>query len=396
MKKIFIFAACMLLASVFCYKKNNMVAKAMPVLNDVYDQVFLNTVDNVINDAYGFAVDFVAEKELVYDIKLDPLGYVYEFSVQDNNGYAFVINSNNQIRLAELHFNENSPFLHCLYREEDSFKRIFIANSFYGYYSRGNFYLTNGNVEFVPELFDTEAVYGSDYDLVTTTQNVYYKTKTQTESYAMAQRYPSFADMGNKKNACVPISAVNILQYWDRYKVDLIPDYEPGSGFGNYYSYNKKDSTLKNLVDELYDLMQTNVNGVGTSIRQFKEGMDAYCGAKGYSVQYESCMGQQTIDYELAKQKMQSGKPLIIFLDPFGVSTVTAADGYDIIKLESGSVAHSVAGFGYKTISYVFQDDSTRTDKYICVNSGLSNGAIAYLNIDFNNTFDEVYAINII
>lgn len=75
---------------------------------------------------------------------------------------------------------------------------------------------------------------------------------------------------------------------------------------------------------------------------------------------------------------------------------ITAADGYDIIKFERGSVAHSVVGFGYKTIAYVLQDDSIRTDRYICVNSGLSNGAIAYLNIDFNNTFDEVYAINII
>lgn len=94
MKKVFVFAACMLLAAVFCFKKANISAKAMPVLNDGYDQIFLNTVDKVINEAYGFAVDFIAEKELVYDIKLDPLGYVYEFSVQDNNGYAFVINAN--------------------------------------------------------------------------------------------------------------------------------------------------------------------------------------------------------------------------------------------------------------------------------------------------------------
>lgn len=199
MKKVFIFAACMLLAAVFCYKKENISAKAMPVLNDGYDQIFLNTVDNVINEAYGFAVDFIAEKELVYDIKLDPLGYIYEFSVKNNNGYAFVINSNNQIGLAELHFNEDSPFSHCLYGEEESLKRIFITNSFYGYYSHDKFYLTNGNVEFLPEMFNDTAVYGSDYDLVSTTQNVYYKTKTQTESYTMARLYPSFADIGDKK-----------------------------------------------------------------------------------------------------------------------------------------------------------------------------------------------------
>lgn len=396
MKKVFIFAACMLLAAVFCYKKVNISAKAMPVLNDCYDQIFFNTVDYVINEVYGFAVDFIAEKELVYDIKLDPLGYIYEFSVQNNNGYAFVINLNSQIGLAELHFNEASPFSHCLYGEEDSLKRIFITNSFYGYYSHGKFYLTNDNLEFLPEMFNDTAVYGTGYDLVSTNQNVYYKTKTQTESYTMAQRYPSFADMEDKENACVPISAVNILQYWDRYKVNLIPNYEPGQGRGVMYSYKTSNNTLMALGNELYDLMQTNINGVGTSIRQFKEGMDVYCGAKGYSVQYESCMGQQAIDYELAKQKMQSGKPLIIFLDPFEVSSIIAADGYDIIKLERGRAAHSVVGFGYKTISYTLQDDSIRTDQYICVNSGLSNGAIAYLNIDFNNTFDEVYAINII
>ncbi|MDE6285346.1 MAG: hypothetical protein K2M17_06325 [Bacilli bacterium] len=364
-------------------------AKAMELDNDEFDAVFLKTVEEYVYDNCYGDIELVAGKELLYDIDINTIGYIYDFTLNAEDGYAIVVNSNGYPEVAEIYFNSVNP----LKDVED--KRIYITNSLYVYYQDTSYYLTSGeeiSAEGVEALRDI-AYYSSDAVITTSSETIYYTTKVETDAYQMAKRHPAINKITGYSNACVPLAGANIIQYWDRYLPNLIENYTPGIAAGSYYLYNTPNNVLTNMAIELYNLMGTST--AGATISQFKSGMNSYCSRKGYSISYESCMSSGRLNYTLAKEKMRNGRPMVIFADPFTVATISSSGNSDNIEYFKASAGHSVAGFGYKDIQYTLSTGQTRTDNYIEIASGLADCAVGYYNINYDTTIYDAYAVYI-
>lgn len=364
-------------------------AKAMELGNDEFDVVFLKTVEEYVYDNCYGDIELVAGKELLYDIDLNSIGYIYDFTLNAEYGYAIVVNPNGYPEVAEIYFNSANPL------KDVEYKRIYITNSFYAYYKDASFYLTSGD-EISAEGVETLryiAYYSADAVITTSSETVYYTTKVESNAYQMAKRHPAISSITGYKNACVPIAGANIIQYWDRYSPNLIENYTPGIAAWSYYLYNVPNNVLNNMAIELYNLMGTST--AGATISQFKSGMNAYCSSKGYSISYESCMNSGRFNYTLAIEKMRNGRPLVIFTDPFTVATISSSANSDQIQYLKAAAAHCIAGFGYKDIKYTLTNGQTRTDNYIEIASGLSECAVGYYNINYDTIIDDAYGVYI-
>ena len=362
---------------------------------DEFDAVFLETAEETVPDFYFGEVELSANKEVLYDIDLNGFGFIYDFTVDGQDGYATVINTEGYPELSGIFFNSTCPF--DAVNIEDYY-RIYVSGCTYLYYYGGAYYSLSG-VELSDEIIT--ALRGNAYlamnsYIVGSNETIYYLTKTITASNELALRYPQIDDIVGHSNCCVPIAGANIIQYWDRYKPDLIPNFEPGATFMGAYIYKIAGDELDDMAYDLYVAMGTNGNGPGTTITECMSGLSSYVSDKGYTFSYESCMTNSVFNYTLATQKIDANKPLLLFVDVFSVATIHINSDNDYITYRTVNAAHAMAGFGYKTIYYTFSDNTTRTDNYICVSSGLDQLETGYYNISYNNTqIDAVYAINI-
>ena len=366
-------------------------AKAMELTNDEYDRLFIQTIEEYIGDNYNSAVELIANKEIIYDIELNKFGYIYDFTLNGQKGYATVVDSRGYPELTEVYFDSLNPFLNG-----GNYYRIYIGNSIYAFYNDNSYYVSSGDKisEDEVELLKDIAYYSNDPNITSSSETIYYITKVVDDEKQLALRYPSIDMIDGHSNGCVPIAGANIIQYWDRFLPNLIENYTPGLEVGTSYIYYKPTPIVYNVGNELYDLMGTNEDG-GATIYQFKSGMTKYCSNRGYKISYESCMSLGKFNYSKAKEKINIGHPVVLFVDPFALATITSNDNSDLIQYYKINMPHTMVGFGYKDIKYTLTNGLIRTDNYIEVASGMIEYSNGYYNINYETIIDDAYGVYI-
>lgn len=373
----------------FVFLPQNTIVKAQELTDDEYDRLFIATVEEYIGDNYNGTVNLTATKDIIYDMDLKEFGYIYDFELNDKNGYATIIDSRGYPELAEIYFDALYPFS-C----DETCSKIYIKNLLYIYYSEGSYYLTTGDVltEEEIETLKNVSYYSGATDIEIVTETIYYTTKVETAQKQLADRYPA-VDAIAYNNACAPIAGTNLIQYWDRYFPNLIEDYSPGIEIGSHYFYSFPNKTVTNVGAELYELMGTNTNGAGTTINQFKNGMTQYCSKRGYNISYASCMNFGKFSYSKAKERIDKGEPLVIFTEPVTFAKIESGEGSDEIHYYKMELPHTLVAFGYKDIKYTLSNGQTRTDNYLEVESGAVEYKAGYCNVNYETTIDDAYGV---
>lgn len=390
--KIFVLLfMCMFLVAGFAMSSNTK-AYAMELNYDEYDEVFLQSSKELIEKQYDDGYSIVADKELVYDMQQNKFGYVYDFSINGEKGYAIVVNIDNIVELEEIFFNSSNP-----YETSSDETKIYVSNLIYltkdedGNYKESGELLSEVEVQYYNEI----AYASSAGSIVEEQETIYYASKNTIANFSLANKIPSCcAETNLGSNICVPVAGANIIQYYDRYNNNLIPNYTPGRGAGNIYVYNTISDTLRNVITQLYSDMGTNSTVAGTTINQFKSGLNTYCSRQGYSVSYVSCMNGGAMDYALVKSNIGNQKPVIIFVSK-SIYTVDISNnsGYDVVKNSTYTANHSLVAFGYKEIKYTFSDGSSRTINMLQVATGVAGLDNGYLNLNKNNIINDVMAV---
>lgn len=366
-------------------------ASAMELNNDECDIVFSENVKELAKENYAGVITISATKEPLFDMNLQALGFLYLFSVNAESGYAIVVRINGAFEVAELYFNAVDPYSGA------NGSRVYVGNMLYLYYANGDFYLAGEDAplsEHQVDVVRSIAFYSDGGTITTAYEAVNYVTKSESK-YELAKRHPGITHIGGYTNTCAPVAGANIIQYWDRYKTDLIADYTPGTSVGSLYLYKAPSSYTDAVLVQLYYDMETNVYGSGTTITQFKNGLITYCARENYTVTYESCMVNNAFSYTTAKQYLAAGKPLSIFLYGFNVVEVLNTDSTDHIYYWLSGAGHIMSAFGYKEITYTLADSTTRLDKYLMVAAGLVVKDRGYLNVQSNLQVDDAYAITV-
>jgi hypothetical protein len=124
--------------------------------------------------------------------------------------------------------------------------------------------------------------------------------------------------------------------------------------------------------------------------------MTTYVGRVNLNISFDSCIQNGNFSFSDAKQQLENGLPLALFLDTYSlVSINTINSNKDSLDGVISNALHAMAGFGYNEITYTLSGGQTRNDRYIAVATGLIERLEGYFNIDYNTQIDECYAVNI-
>lgn len=373
---------------------DDQIAVAIELNEDDCDMIVLENIEKLATENYSTDISFVALKEPLYDISLVQFGFVYDFSINGEAGYAILINTNGKFEVAEVFFDAHNPYSNI---NGNGF-RVYAQNMLYLIFCDANYYVAGSSEpisENVLNIIRDRAYYAfSEITITSVTETVSFISKQEKQNN-LVTRYPALSEIADYHNACAPIAGAGIIQYWDRFCTNLIPDYTPYAKIGNSYLYKEAGDTLNAVIIRLFQDMGTNTVKPGTSISQFVNGMNAYCARQGYNIIYDSCMTNGVFDFAKAKSVIDLGKPMVLFLDTFNIVTISSADNEDSISYINGTGCHAMTGYGYKEIDYVLSGNITRSDRYIAVGSGMSVCKRGYFNINYHNQIDDAFAISI-
>lgn len=390
MKKFFMMFVLLVISLFAVGGFSNDKVYAQTEFNDEADIVFEKNLEEMLVEQGYIEYELLANKQIIYDIDLKKLGYVYDFDLNFQKGFAIVIKTEIGFEMTEIYFDSTNPYGDL----NDDNLPIYFNNMTYAYYNNDNYYWAYSNSQISQE--DIEEIRSIAYcgydDLVISSEIITFSNRTET-SNNIVSIYPICYDIDGLNNACVPIAASSLIVFYDRYKSDLIPNYIPGMSMGANYIYKAHNEDIESVIRQLYADMGTNTTSSGTTVPQFKSGMNKYCNRAGYSFSYTSCMSSNSFNFELAKQKLEQGIPIILFVNKFSVASLTCQTNSESIEYVSGNLLHSMGGFGYKEITYNLTDGSTRVDKYIAVCGGVNACKKGYYNINRNTTVNDAYAI---
>ncbi len=355
------------------------------------DEVFKNTLDDLADEYVDGHYAVSANKEIVYDIALNPLGVVYDFAINGERGYAILIDVDGMIEVSEIYFDADNPYA-ILDAEYPVYVQpfVYVASDGERITTLDGTPLDDQTVEMLAE----DAFFGGGEDDLWGSNEYVYYTDRSDNNKLLSMMYPTNTDVSGLGNSCVPIAAGNIITYWDRFCPNLIPNYEPGSFLLTEYLYTGQCSETDAVTRQLYVDMDTNGPNPGTTVEQFKTGIKTFCNRQGYGVTLASCMTGGAFDFGKVKSAIDDGKPLMLFTKTFSAAEIFRKDGYDILSFLNCSATHAMAGFGYNEVTYTLSDGTVRIDKYVAVATGLHNQIKGYCNINATN-FGDVLSVTI-
>lgn len=367
------------------------VAYAEEISESDNDRVFKETISSLLEDGNTVMQNVYAYKKMIYDININPLGYLYEFDTSKSSGYAIIINDGKNYRPTEFFEEASSPFLAI------DGKPIYISEFVYANYKQDkNVFIMGSGITMTGQVIKETypEYYCSDGNLLLESNSQVNYAFKNTHEFTMATDIPIYIHIMNYD--CAPIAGANILTYYDREKTNLIPDYSPVITLGNIYKYKKQNDKVNQVVSNLYSKMNTGNGNAGTSIADFKRGLQKYCTTVNYQISFTSCMNTGNLDYTYAKNKIDDGQPIAMFFSSLTLSRINEDEpNVDTYTNLSGTINHVMVGFGYREITYSYNNGTSQKYNFIKVATGISKMPKGYLNVD-NAIFDDVYSVNII
>ena len=230
-----------------------------------------------------------------------------------------------------------------------------------------------------------EEIRYADAPIVSTlaSTQIYYTSRDVLEGQT-AGGAPLYYLTDNLPNACGPLAGTAIVAFYDKYFPDLIPDWE------SYYPANGKyrnQSTTYTLpvLHELYDLMQTNVQGEGVSESEFKTGLQAYIVNHGYSASFTSAKSGSSLSFSACKEAIDNNKVIALFIRPGVVYTMGQYSDHDTWTESTISGNHIMYAYGYLQIKYYNSTGLFRTETFLKVSVGYLATTMAYFKVDSTN-----------
>lgn len=229
---------------------------------------------------------------------------------------------------------------------------------------------------------------------------VYYDYKEDTIVKHLS--VPSFGNGDTSlKNTCAPLTAMNIITFYDRWYDELVPDYTAGVQYpdNRYFYYpDMAGAATRNVITNLYGLMKTGETG-GTTSANFKSGLNTYVTDAGYSLNSTSFYGDSaSVNLDKLTSAINQNKVGLIMCDTYNfVSSIsTNSDGTaDFINQRNSNAAHMMMVYGYRTIEYFKDNASFRKETFLFVCSSYSSGVTGYIRLNDYLSIDEAWIMTV-
>ena len=241
---------------------------------------------------------------------------------------------------------------------------------------------------------ETEIRY-ADAPIVSTAAytQIYYTSRDIVEERDTAGGAPLFNYTGGHPNTCGPIAGTAIVAFYDKYYPNLIP------GWDSYYpatgKYRGQGNTyVHSLLEEMYVLMKTNVNGDGVSESEFKTGLQTYITNHGYSASYTNVKSGSTLNYSACKTAIDNNKVIALFIKPDTVYEIEEYSDHDTYTESTIAGNHIMFAYGYLQIKYYNSTGLFRTETFLKVSTGHVSPDIAYFKVNSTN-LEAAYIVNV-
>lgn len=221
-------------------------------------------------------------------------------------------------------------------------------------------------------------------------ETISYISKEVIEDISTANGTPRYSAVSGIQNGCGAVAGAIIVGFYDKYYANLIPDWDSYYSSGTYRMQN--GTYVQTLLFDLYDRMQTNVVAPGVSENEFKSGLKSYVEDHGYNLQYTSLGTGNSFNYSTFKTAVGNNEPTVLFVRPSNLYKCVSNDGEDVLYTINMSGNHIMVAYGYYEVKYILSN-STRTDKYLRVATGLSVDSTAYYKI--GSYVDAAYQVTI-
>ena len=360
---------------------------------DEADEYFIEFVQS--DSTFEGTLDF--SHAPLYNEKLSEHGREYVFSIGEVNGYALMVEFKTQTKtfyeIEELFYYRNSPFANC-----EGLPVYLTHNTYLEHKDQAFYDVTTGNQ--VSEEIVLECAYkgfnyfgGTTATFTTITTDVSYATKSTTE-YSIQYDLPNI--LGSVTGgSCAHTAGAVILTYYDRFCVNIMPNFEPVIRFGSQLVYRSTAEEIYNMTLELVDLMLIGEPHAGTTFSEFQLGMETFVEQQGYTYTTTNLFTNGSFNFNSYKNAVESGKPCAIFLTNFAMlNGFIQGDGMETIRSGYCPISHVVAACGYKIDTYYDANNNvlgTRT--YLKVASGLISYGVGYLNINESTTISKAISI---
>ncbi len=240
---------------------------------------------------------------------------------------------------------------------------------------------------------EEEEKYCGSGGYVEKSESINYAWKDSSDQDCIKYELPNYTVSANK-TSCASTAGAILIGYYDRFYEELVPNFTVYYTFGTGIVYKSLSFETQAVNDELYDLMETDVGGAGTTFNGFQKGMNTYVANHGYTYATASI---GTIDLEKYKQSIKSGKPVAIFLENFSflkgkIGTSTRDD----IRTQYVAVPHVAIGCGYLVDKYYNDKNELIAQRtYLKVASGLFEYGISYLCLDGKSKIVQAISVSI-
>ena len=201
-------------------------------------------------------------------------------------------------------------------------------------------------------------------------------------------------------NICGPITGTNIVVFFDRYKPNLIPSFEPGMiSYGTYaYFPDMAWAETESVLRSLYTLMKISEVG-GTTSANFKNGLSTYMSNAGYSFSYTSFYDSPTtVNLTQLTTALNAGKIGVILCSQYNfVYSVlhNSNDGLARIVKNNSTTGHIMMVHGYRTFGYYVNGECIGTETFLMVSSGYQTGDSGYMKLNDFSDIDEALILTV-
>ena len=224
-------------------------------------------------------------------------------------------------------------------------------------------------------------------------EQVYYTSREYTY-YTTTNGVPLYTPNGDLTNSCGATGGAIIVGFYDKYYENLIPDYTSYyTATGKYKNLNT--TPVDNLMVNLYTLMRTNVDDVGVSESDCRNGLKTYVENKGYSLSYTSIKSGSSLNMTACQNAFRNNQPILLFCDQVGVVFVDEYSGYDNITTLAVANQHIMVAYGYYQVRYYNGSTNFRTDTYFDVATGLDINTTGWVTVDSINWLNNGYIVSI-
>ena len=226
----------------------------------------------------------------------------------------------------------------------------------------------------------------------TQTYTITYDHKT-TQSYDIQYGLPTYEPTAG--TSCANAAGTIVIGYYDRFYENLVPNEVTYYAFGNNLTYRSASFAIQDICLQLYDFMGT--NEYGTTFAGFDAGMASYVQQQGYTYSSTSVFTSGSFDFNKYKTAVESGKPVALFLNNYGIYMATTTEGnVDTVINDVSPYTHVAVACGYKCDTYYNASNNViSTQRYLRVASGLALYGLCYINAAAYTTSNNAIAITI-